>query len=205
MIIVAFIIFMEILLQSLKLGIAPSIVVAVYLLINKIIEDRKESKQAKLNSQVIESFAKLNNFLDYFTKNIINKEVDKCEVGIRHSFDKLKSTLLQESIIIIINNNIVANKKNIITNIQHLINGEYYVLKNNLKLYTTHFVNISDFISEEWKQELYDDIVNIIFNVEFTKDQKIYSLQTKLDSVINEYKNIVLSSNLNKLNDGTDR
>ncbi len=205
MIIVAFIIFMEILLQSLKLGIAPSIVVAVYLLINKIIEDRKESKQAKLNSQVIESFAKLNNFLDYFTKNIINKEVDKCEVGIRHSFDKLKSTLLQESIIIIINNNIVANKKNIITNIQHLINGEYYVLKNNLNLYTTHFVNISDFISEEWKQELYDDIIDIIFNTEFTKDQKIYSLQSKLDSVINEYKNIVLSSNLNKLNDGTDR
>lgn len=205
MIIVAFIIFMEILLQSLKLGIAPSIVVAVYLLINKIIEDRKESKQAKLNSQVIESFTKLNNFLDYFTKNIINKEVDKCEVGIRHSFDKLKSTLLQESIIIIINNNIVANKKNIITNIQHLINGEYYVLKNNLNLYTTHFVNISDFISEEWKQELYDDVIDIIFNTEFTKDQKIYSLQSKLDSVINEYKNIVLSSNLNKLNDGTDR
>ena len=205
MIIVAFIIFMEILLQSLKLGIAPSIVVAVYLLINKILEDRKESKQAKLSNQVIESFAKLNNFLDYFTKNIINKEVDKCEVGIRHSFDKLKSTLLQESIIIIINNNIVANKKNIITNIQHLINGEYYVLKNNLNLYTTHFVNISDFISEEWKRELYDDIIDIIFNTEFTKDQKIYSLQSKLDSVINEYKNIVLSSNLNKLNDGTDR
>ena len=196
---------MDILLQSLKLGIAPSLVVAIYLLINKILEDRKESKQAKLSSQVIESFAKLNNFLDYFTKNIINKEVDKCEVGIRHSFDKLKSTLLQESIIIIINNNIVANKKNIITNIQHLINGEYYVLKNNLNLYTTHFVNISDFISEEWKQELYDDVIDIIFNTEFTKDQKIYSLQSKLDSVINEYKNIVLSSNLNKLNDGTDR
>ena len=196
---------MDILLQSLKLGIAPSLVVAIYLLINKILEDRKESKQAKLSSQVIESFAKLNNFLDYFTKNIINKEIDKCEVGIRHSFDKLKSTLLEESIIVIINNNIVANKKNIITNVQHLVNGEYYVLKNNLKLYTTHYVNVSEFVSEDWKKELYDDIVDIIFNMEFTKDQKIYSLQAKLDSTINEYKNIVLSSNLNKLKDGTDR
>lgn len=196
---------MEILLQSLKLGIAPSLVVAIYLLINKILEDRKESKQAKLSSQVIESFAKLNNFLDYFTKNIINKEIDKCEVGIRHSFDKLKSTLLEEAIIVIINNNIIANKKNIITNIQHLVNGEYYVLKNNLKLYTTHYVNVSEFVSEDWKTELYNDIVDIIFNMEFTKDQKIYSLQSKLDSTINEYKNIVLSSNLNKLKDGTDR
>ena len=196
---------MEILLQSLKLGIAPSLVVAIYLLINKILEDRKESKQAKLSNQVIESFAKLNNFLDYFTKNIINKEIDKCEVGIRHSFDKLKSTLLEEAIIVIINNNIIANKKNIITNIQHLVNGEYYVLKNNLKLYTTHYVNVSEFVSEDWKTELYNDIIDIIFNMEFTKDQKIYSLQTKLDSTINEYKNIVLSSNLNKLKDGTDR
>ena len=196
---------MDILLQSLKLGIAPSLVVAIYLLINKILEDRKESKQAKLSSQVIESFAKLNNFLDYFTKNIINKEIDKCEVGIRHSFDKLKSTLLEESIIVIINNNIVANKKNIITNVQHLVNGEYYVLKNNLKLYTTHYVNVSEFVSEDWKTELYNDIIDIIFNMEFTKDQKIYSLQAKLDSTINEYKNIVLSSNLNKLKDGTDR
>lgn len=196
---------MEILLQSLKLGIAPSLVVAIYLLINKILEDRKESKQAKLSNQVIESFAKLNNFLDYFTKNIINKEIDKCEVGIRHSFDKLKSTLLEEAIIVIINNNIIANKKNIITNIQHLVNGEYYVLKNNLKLYTTHFVNVSEFVSEDWKTELYNDIIDIIFNMGFTKDQKIYSLQTKLDSTINEYKNIVLSSNLNKLKDGTDR
>lgn len=205
MIIVAFIVIMEILLQSLKLGIAPSLVVAIYLLINKILEDRKESKQAKLSNQVIESFAKLNNFLDYFTKNIINKEIDKCEVGIRHSFDKLKSTLLEEAIIVIINNNIIANKKNIITNIQHLVNGEYYVLKNNLKLYTTHYVNVSEFVSEDWKTELYNDIIDIIFNMEFTKDQKIYSLQTKLDSTINEYKNIVLSSNLNKLKDGTDR
>lgn len=196
---------MEILLQSLKLGIAPSLVVAIYLLINKILEDRKESKQAKLSNQVIESFAKLNNFLDYFTKNIINKEIDKCEVGIRHSFDKLKSILLEEAIIIIINNNIVANKKNIITNIQHLVNGEYYVLKNNLKLYTTHYVNVSEFVSEDWKTELYNDIIDIIFNMEFTKDQKIYSLQAKLDSTINEYKNIVLSSNLNKLKNGTDR
>lgn len=196
---------MDILLQSLKLGIAPSIVVAVYLLINKILEDKKEAKQAKISDQIVQSFAKLNNFLDYFTKNIINKEFDKCDTGIRHSFDKFKSTLLDECIIIIINNNIDINKKNIIDNIKHLINGEYYVLKNNLKLYTTHFVNISEFICEDWKQEIYDDIVDIIFNKDFTKDQKIYSLHTKLDTRINEYKNIILSSNLNKISNGANK
>ena len=201
MIIVAFICIMDILLQSLKLGIAPSIVVAIYLLINKILEDRKESKRATLNNQIVESFTKLNNFLDYFTKNIINKEVEKCDIGIRHSFDKLKSTLLEESIRIIINNNILINKNNIIDNIKHLINGEYYVLKNNLKLYTTHFINISDYISEDWKTELYEDMMTIIFNMELNKEQKIYALYNKLDNRINEYKHIILSSNLNKIND----
>lgn len=205
MIIVAFICIMDILLQSLKLGIAPSIVVAIYLLINKILEDRKESKKATLNNQIVESFTKLNNFLDYFTKNIINKEIEKCDIGIRHSFDKLKSTLLEESIIIIINNNILINKNNIIDNIKHLINGEYYVLKNNLKLYTTHFINISDYISEDWKTELYEDMMSIIFNMELNKEQKIYALHNKLDNRINEYKHIMLSSNLNKINDNDNK
>ena len=189
---------MEILLESLKLGIGPSIVVAIYLSISKFIDHRIKSKQVVISDNITESFIKLNNFLDYFTKNIIAKELDKCDTGIRHSFDKLKSRLLEQSIFIIINNNISINKNNIIENVTHLINGEHYVLLNNLKLYSSHFINVSNYVPESWKKELYDDITGIIFNMEFTKDQKIYSLQTKLDNRINEYKSIILSSNLNK-------
>ena len=191
---------MDVLLESLKLGVAPSIVVLIYLVFNKIVENKTKSKQVVITNNIVESFNKLNNFLDYFTKNIINKELDKCDLGIRHSFDRLKCVLLENSIITIINNNIAINKDNIIDNITHLINGEYYVLVNNLTLYSTHFLNISSFISEEWKKELYNDIINIIFNVEFNKEQKIYIINNKLNTRINEYKNIILTANLENIN-----
>ena len=184
---------MEILLESLKLGVAPALVVLVYLIFNKVLENKSKAKQLQLNNNIIESFNKLNTFLDYFTKNIINKEIDKCDIGIRHSFDKLKSSLLDFSIITIINNNVALNKANIIDNITHLINGEYYVLINNLNLYTTHTMNISSYISEDWKKEIYDDMVSIIFNVELSKEQKIYTITNKLNTRIGEYKNVILT------------
>ena len=184
---------MEILLESLKLGVTPALVVLVYLVFNKIVDNRNKSKQILLNNNVVESFNKLNTFLDYFTKNIINKEIDKCDIGIRHSFDKLRSSLLDFSIITIINNNVNLNKANIVDNITHLINGEYYVLINNLNLYTTHTMNIANYVSEDWKKEMYDDMVSIIFNCELTKEQKIYTITNKLNTRIGEYKNVILT------------
>ena len=56
---------MELLLESLKLGVAPSLVVAIYLVINKIIDNKKESQSAKINQNIVENFNKLNNFLKY--------------------------------------------------------------------------------------------------------------------------------------------
>lgn len=184
---------MEVLLESLKLGVTPALVVLIYLIFNKIVDNRTKSKQIQLNNNVVESFNKLNMFLDYFTKNIINKEIDKCDIGIRHSFDKLKSSLLDFSIITIINNNVNINKVNIIDNINHLINGEYYVLVNNLNLYTTHTMNIANYVSEDWKKELREDMVSIIFNCELSKEQKIYTISNKLNTRINEYKNVILT------------
>lgn len=202
-IIVAFIYIMEILLESLKLGVTPALVVLLYLIFNKIIENKTKSKQVIITNNIVESFTKLNNFLDYFTKNIINKEFDKCDLGIRHSFDKLKGRLLEESILIIINNNISINKQNIIDNITHLINGEYYVLTNNVTLYSTHYDNLSQYLSTDWKKELYDDLINVIFNIELNKEQKIYTINNKLNTRINEYKSIILTANFDKVANGT--
>ena len=53
---------MEILLESLKLGIGPSIVVAIYLSISKFIDHRIKSKQVVISDNITESFIKLNNF-----------------------------------------------------------------------------------------------------------------------------------------------
>ena len=188
---------MEILLESLKLGIAPSLIVAIYLTINKILDNKSKSKQIELNNNIAESFTKLNNFLDFFTKNIINREIDKCALGIEHSFDKVKLTLLEHANTVIINNNVDNNRDNIIDNLTHLINAEHYLLVNNLKLYSVHNTNIQEYISDNWKEEVFSDIKNIIFNKEFTKEQKIYILNSKLNNRINEYKNIIITIYLN--------
>ena len=66
MIIVAYFLIMELLLESLKLGVAPSLVVAIYLVINKIIDNKKESQSAKINQNIVENFNKTIDF--YYAK-----------------------------------------------------------------------------------------------------------------------------------------
>ena len=112
---------MEILVESLKGGIAPAIVIAIYLIIVKIIDSKKESKQIKLNAEVVDCFAKLNKFLNYITEDIIDKEGDKCTNAIKSSFKACANSIIKFSINTIINNNIDINKETIIDNIVCII------------------------------------------------------------------------------------
>lgn len=190
-----FIFIMEVLLESLRLGIAPALVVAIYLTINKIIDNKKEEKQAKLSTSVINSFNKLNTFLDYITKDIIEKESEKRTIAIKNAFFRMENEILKYVNHTIINNNINNNKKNIIDNLHHLINTEYYNLYNILLLHSSSKVDLLEFIKVEWKEELFNDVYDIIFNTEFTKEQKIYTLQNKLNIRISDYSINVINKN----------
>ena len=187
MIIVAFIFIMELLLESLKLGVAPSIVVAIYLTINKYIDNKKEAKQAKLNNDIVVSFNKLNTFLDHITKNIIEKESDKCNNAIKNAFQRMENMILKYVNHTIINNNVEINRKHIIDNVHHLVNAEYYNLYNVLMLYSTEKMDLTECANVVWKDELFSDVTEIVFNNALTKEQKIYSLQNKIDFRINDY------------------
>ena len=178
---------MELLLESLKLGIAPSIIVAIYLTINKYIDNKKEAKQAKLNNDIVVSFNKLNTFLDHITKNIIEKESDKCNNAIKNAFQRMENMILKYINHTIINNNIEINRKHIIDNVHHLVNAEYYNLYNVLMLYSTENMDLTECANVVWKDELFNDVTEIVFNNELTKEQKIYSLQNKIDFRINDY------------------
>jgi hypothetical protein len=178
---------MEILVESLKGGIAPAIVIAIYLIIVKIIDSKKESKQIKLNAEVVDCFAKLNKFLNYITEDIIDKEGDKCTNAIKSSFKACANSIIKFSINTIINNNIDINKETIIDNITNLINTEYYSFYNELSLYNSTNNRLTDYIKIEWKDIIKKDVINIIYNENLTKDQKIYNLNNKINIRFDDY------------------
>ena len=191
---------MELLLESLKLGVAPSLVVAIYLVINKIIDNKKESQSAKINQNIVENFNKLNNFLKYVTDDIIAKESDRRDLAIKNSFDRLENELVKFGTYTIINNNIDLNKDNILDNARNTVISEIHALQSALSLYSPEKVNLSTYIDRNWEEEIYNDIINIIFRDKFTKEQKIYTLHNKISIRINEYKSITLKHHFNATN-----
>ena len=191
---------MDILIESLKLGVAPSIVVLIYLVINKVLDTKKESKQAKLNDNIIDSFNKLNSFLDYITKDIINKDTDKRNVGIKNAFERFENNVMKFAISTIIHNNIEINKDAIIDNTKHIISSEFYSLYNTLALYSTSKFSIIEHVEPKWKEDLTNDIIDIIFKNNFTKEQKIYNICNKLEIKLNEYKTKLLTQHIDETN-----
>ena len=73
---------MDILQEALTQGITPAIIIAIYLIIVKIIDNKKESNQAKINSKLADSISKIGDFIDSITKNIVDKDREKCKTAI---------------------------------------------------------------------------------------------------------------------------
>lgn len=178
---------MDLLGESLKLGITPAVVVAIYLIITKIIDNKKDAKTVRLNGEIVDCFGKLNNFLDYVTKDIINKEADKCDIAIKNAFKASANTIIKNCTYTIISNNIEVNKVFILDNIKHLINTEYSTLYNNLVLYNNNDNKITDYLRPEWKDEMIKLLVDIIYSPGLTKEEKLYNLNNRCNVRINDY------------------
>lgn len=189
---------MDILIESLGMGIAPAIVVAIYLIIIKLIDSKKEVEKSKLENEreskinrnlqdISDGFAKLNKFFDYYTKDIIDKDDNKCKFAIKTAFAAMSKSITNYSIQVIINNNVDENREVIIDNISHLINTEYYNVYSCFLLYRVGDIKLSELLKDEWKQELIDDVINIIFNKKLSAERRIYNVNNKINIRINDY------------------
>lgn len=179
--------YMDLLSESLKLGITPAIVVAIYLIVTKVIENHKDNKSVKLNGEIVDCFAKLNNFLDYVTKDIINKEADKCDIAIKNAFKASANTIIKNCTYTIISNNIEMNKTFILDNLNHLINSEYSTLYNCLVLYNNKDNKITDYLNPAWKEEMIKLLTDVIYSPGLTKEEKLYNLNNRCNVRINDY------------------
>lgn len=178
---------MEELLESLRLGITPGIIVLIYLIIIKIIDTKKESNAVKINKEITECFRKLNLFLDYITKDILNDAEEKRDYAIKNSFKTFANSIIRHATSVIIANNINNNKENIIENISYIVDSNYHRLYNLMFLY-----KLCGYIKPEWKTEVNEDIVEIIYNNKFSKEEKLYNINNKINIKVDEYISIVM-------------
>lgn len=175
------------LLESLRLGITPGIIVLIYLIIIKVIDTKKESNAVKINKEITECFRKLNLFLDYITKDILNDAEEKRDYAIKNSFKTFANSIIRHATSVIIANNIDNNKENIIENIRYTVDSNYYRLYNLMFLY-----KLCGYIKSEWKTEVNEDIVEIIYNNKFSKEEKLYNINNKINIKVDEYISIVM-------------
>lgn len=178
---------MEEIIHSFEYGIPAAIIVAIYLIISKIIDSRKEKRKVDINQSLVESFTKLNDFLDYFTKDIIEKEKNKCEFAIKTAFTSFANAIVEFSINTIINNNIDNNREAIIDNIQTLVSTEYWNIYSCFSLYKANNINVTEYLDTKWKDEIIEDVTTIIFNTKKSKEKRIFDINNKIRIDVNSY------------------
>ena len=170
----------NIILYALKEGLTPAIIVVIYLLIVKMIDSKREKANIKITNDLVAAINKISNFLDNITTNIIDKDRDKCRYAIRQAFLSSASTIIEFVTKTIINNHINTNRDNIINNVEHLVNAEYYNIYNSLSLYTIDGNKINEYLKEEWIKEIEKDAINIIFNEKLDKETKILTFNNRM-------------------------
>ena len=173
--------------EAIKEGIAPAIVVAIYLIITKIIDSRKENVQLKLNSELTKSVNTISAFIVNITKDVIDKDKDKCKAAIEESIYSSGARLIQFVTNTLINNHIEQNKNTILINIHNIVHAEYYMVYSTLSLYKIDEIKASDYLSKKWIEDIEKDILKIVYNDNMTKEDKILSFNNKINLKFKNY------------------
>lgn len=193
---------MDILIDSFKYGLAPAIIVLFYLIVTRVLDhrqtvkrieaDKEENKKTvKINAELIDSFNEIASYLKFVTKDVVELDSDKAEAAIRSSFRSMNFGLTRFATFTIINNNIEENKAAIIDNIKATVEAEYLNVYNELVLYKDDNVRLSEYLNPVWKNELYDVMIDVIFNKSLSKEQRIYNIHNRLGIDITTYSNVV--------------
>lgn len=178
---------MELLNEALQQGIAPAIVVAIYLVITKIIDTRKENIQLKLSSDLTKSINKISSFVDGLTKDIVDKDKDKCKAAIEDSMYSSGMRLCNFLSSTVINNHIDTNRDNVLANVHNIVNAEFYNVYSTLSLYMINGSKISDYLDKDWMGDVEKDMIDIIYNGNLTKEDKIISFSNKINIKFQSY------------------
>lgn len=185
---------MDILSSALAQGLAPAIIVAVYLVVVKVIDNRKEKNQAKLNSDLVKSITTISTFITNITKTTVERDKDKCTAAIKDSMNHSAYKLIKFVVDTLINNHIEVNKESILSNIKNIINAEYYNTYSTLSLYEYKGIKCSSFMKKEWMEEVEKDIVSSIYNDKLNTEDKIISFSNKINIKFQSYITYIINN-----------
>lgn len=187
---------MDILTDALRQGIAPAVVVAIYLIITKIIDSHKESAQIKLSTDLTNSINAISNFVIGLTKNIIDKDKEKCKAAIEDSMYSSGMRLIHFVSTTVVNNHIDTNKENILSNIHNIVNAEYYTIYSILAMYNIEDIKVSGALDKNWISAIEKDMIDIIYNNTLSKEDKILSFTNKIDIRLQSYTTYIINNTL---------
>lgn len=167
---------MELIQNAFEQGLIPGIVIVIYLIVNKIIDNNKRNP--------LDDIAKL---LNIVTRDIIEKDREKSKsvVSITINNAALECTKFVASTII--TNNVDINRDQIEYNARHLVNSVYYDTYSKLNMYRGDEDYLSHYMKEEWKEDIYGDIINIIYNKNLNSNQRILAFNKRIDIRVNDY------------------
>ncbi len=187
---------MDLISNALAQGIAPAIVVVIYLIIVKILDIKKEKVQTKLNAEFTKSINTISNFLENITHTIVEKDKEKCRIAIKDAFNSSAMKLTTFVSQTIVNNNIDINKEAILNNIHNLVNGEFYNIYFTLSLYQYDGIKASDNLDRKWIKEVEDDMISSIFNTNLSKEARITSFYNKINIHVQSYVTYVINKSI---------
>lgn len=193
----------EIIESALNQGLSSLITISIFLLLYKWLDNKKKTESEKFVSsisdtldEVSKSLLQVSAFITDITKNIIDKDKDKCKMAID---DAMLASAMRLTMFVtntIINNHVQTNKDNILANIHNIVNAEYYTVFSSLSLYKINGIKASDNMKKDWMPSVEKSIIEIVFNDNLSKEDKISSFNNKINLKFQSYITYITNNTL---------
>ena len=174
---------MELIGEAFKQGLAPGLVIAIVYIIEKILQVRRKDPLGDI--------AKL---LNIVTKDIIEKDRERSKAVVDIAFSYGGSDFIKFVNNTIVNNNIDDNREQIEYNARQLVNSVFRDVQAKLNLYKGDTNPLSYYMKDEWKEEIYNDIINIVYNTHVDKYRRILTFNSRIDIRITSYSAHIVNS-----------
>lgn len=193
----------EIIESALNQGLSSLITISIFLLLYKWLDNKKKTESEKFVSsisdtldEVSKSLLQVSAFITDITKNIIDKDKDKCKMAIDDAMFASAMRLIMFVTNAIINNHVQTNKDNILANIHNIVNAEYYTVFSSLSLYKINGIKASDNMKKDWMPSVEKSIIEIVFNDNLSKEDKISSFNNEINLKFQSYITYITNNTL---------